>query len=840
MYDLKFALRQLLKNPGFTAVAVLTLALGIGANTAVFSLINSVLLKPVMARAPHQLVGLYQHERGNPENYQLFSFPDFNDLRTGKEVFADLVAVGLTTVGLRQGDLTLEVHANLVSANYFSMLGVSPAMGRGLLPEEETSMAPVVVLSHAFWQRLGGDPNIVGQVLKFTDGEVTVVGVMPSGFTGVQLMAPSMFLPASLVEKLQASPGQSGKHILKDRGERRFMVYGRLKPGLDLANVSRTLAVLNDRYPLADPNEPKGRTLLCTPPARFDFSNMPSRFTKMVSPVAAMALGLSALVLVIASLNLASMMLMRGTARRREMAVRLALGAGSGRILRQLLTEGLLLASVGGVAGLLLSTWAANLLRAFMAEGIPDGFPEFNFAPDWRMLVALLVFSSLATLVFAFGPAWKLMRFDINVDLKQHAAEEGQRRQPGRLGIQNTLVAGQMALSLALLVAAALFTRSAFMAIHATPGFEFGSNFYVRLKTSLIGATESQARELVRDATERLRALPGVESVSPAMNIPLGEDRWVRGIQLGGAPPPSSTAATFKEGKDLVVTYNVVGLDYFRTLGVPLLEGREFQRLEVESTNAPGVAIVTRNLAAELWPAQDPIGRSLQFEDRGEANRAPQVMTVVGVVPAVDWDIFEKTRPAGLYVPLGQQFLADPRLHVRLAPGIDPTPVMLAAQKELRRMDPRVPLVEIKTLQALHRDGMSVRIVRLGAILFGAFGMLAMLLCCVGVYGLKAYAVARRTREIGIRMAIGATPNNVLRMVLVESVLLSASGLSVGFLLAVGLGRVASQFLYQVPGFDPLTFALAPALLLAVVLFACWIPARRATKIDPMKALRYE
>jgi putative ABC transport system permease protein len=840
MSDLKFAFRQLLKNPGFTAVAVVTLALGIGANTAIFSLINSVLLKPVMSRDPHQLVGLYQQERENSQSYQLFSYPDFKDLQKGKEVFSDLVAMGLTTVGLRQGDLTLEVHASLVSANYVAMLGVVPAMGRGFLPEEEISAAPVVVLSHAFWQRLGGDPNIVGRVLKLSDGEMTVVGVMPKGFTGVQLMAPSMFLPLGLAERLHSHAGQSNEHILTDRGQRRFMLFGRLKPGLDLANVGGSLAVLNARFPLADPSEPKGRTLLCTSPARFDFSNVPSRFNQMVAPVAAMALGLSALVLVIASLNLASMMLVRGMARRREMAVRLALGAARGRILRQMLTEGLLLALIGGGAGLLLSTWAANLLRSFMAAGIPDGFPEFDFAPDWRMLAALLVFSSLATLVFALGPAWKLARLDINTDLKQQTAEEIRGPRATRLGFQNTLAIGQMALSLALLVAAALFTRSAFKAMDATPGFEFGSNFYVRLKTSLTGATEPQARELVRATMERLRSLPGVESVSPAMNVPLGEDRWVRGVQLGGAPPASRDAGTLKEGKQVVVTYNVVGLDYFRTLGVGLLEGREFERLEVESTNAPPVAIVTRNLAAELWPGQDPLGRSLQFGDPGESKSAPQVMTVVGVVPAVDWDIFERKRPAGIYVPLGQQFLADPRLHVRLAPGVDPTPVMLAARKELYRMDARVPLVEVKTLRALHRDGMSVRIVRLGAILFGAFGIVATLLCCVGVYGLKAYAVAHRTREIGIRIAIGATPNGVLGMILAQSAWLSALGLSLGFLLAVGIGRVASQFLYQVPGFDPLTFALAPLLMLAMVLLACWIPARRATKIDLMKALRYE
>jgi predicted permease len=473
-----------------------------------------------------------------------------------------------------------------------------------------------------------------------------------------------------------------------------------------------------------------------------------------------------------------------------------------------------------------------------MAAGI-EGFPEFNFNPDWRVLGVLLIFSSLATLLFGLGPAWKLVRLDVNADLKQHGGEQTEGRRAGRLGIQNALAVGQIALSLVLLVVAALFTRSAIEAVRANPGFEFGPNFYVTLKTSLTGDTEQQARELVRAATERLAAFPGVASVSPAMNIPFGEDRWVRGVQLAGTPRPTDAATTFAEGKELAVTYNVIGTDYFRTLGVPLLKGREFERREVETTNAPRVAIISQNLADQLWPGRDPLGRSVQFPS-DEPPRPPVVMTVVGVVPILDWDIFEKGRPAGVYVPLGQQFLASVRLHVRVAAGDDPASVMLAARNELRRLDPRLPLVEIKTLRALHRDGMSVRIVRLGAILFGTFGLLALFLCCLGVYGLKAYAVACRTREIGIRMAVGARSKDVLGMILAESAWLSALGLGLGFLLAVGIGRVASQFLYQVPGFDPLTFALVPALLLAVVLFACWLPAQRAAKVDPMEALRSE
>ncbi len=601
------------------------------------------------------------------------------------------------------------------------------------------------------------------------------------------------------------------------------------------------LSVLNQRFAIPDPREPKARTLVCRPPARFNFSSQPDQANQGLMPVAAMAFTLSTLVMLIACLNLANMMLARGAARRKEIAIRLALGAGRRRILGQLLTEGLLLALMGGLGGLLVSTWTMKLLSAFIysGAGMPPDFPRFDFAPDWRVLGTLVLLSGLATLFFALGPAWKLARLEVNADLKRHAGEDARELRRGRLGARNLLAVGQLAAALALLVAAALFTRSAMKIARANPGFEFGSNFYLSLDPSLAGYQEPRVRELISAAIERLSALPGVESVSSAMNIPFGNSDWTRGVQLAGAPPPSDAATTLPAGKELEVVYNVVGADYFHTLGLPLRRGREFERREAEFTNAPPVAIISQNLAEGLWPGEDPIGRSIQFPS-GTKDVAPTVMMVVGIVPAIDWRVFAKRRPAEVYVPLGQDFQPNLKLHVRVAPGVDPDRLMATARDELRRLDPRFPLTEVKTLAALHRDGPDARVAGFGALLFGAFGALAVCLSFLGIYGLKAYSVARRTREIGIRMAVGANRRDVVLMILRETAWLAIPGLGLGLLLSLAVGRLSGDFLYQVPPLDPLTFIVMPPLLLALALAACVIPARRAARVDPMVALRHE
>ena len=836
--DLRYALRQLLKNPGFTAVAVLTLALGIGANATIFSIINSILVKPLRVNRPEEIVGIYQHDRENPDSFHLFSYPDFVDLRSGQDsAFTELFAFARGSVAIRD-ELTKEVPVNLVSANYFTALGVPPALGRAFMQEEETSGAPVAVLAQAFWLKLGGDPAIIGTTLKLTRGEVTVIGVMPRGFTGAQLLAPALYLPLSAPESLLSGAGQAAPRPLANRGDRRFMLMGRLKPGLNLANASGALEVLSQRHAIADPAEPKARTLVCAPPARFNFSDGPARNNRGLGQIAGFAFGLSALVLLIACLNLANMMLARGTARRKEVAVRLALGAGRRRILSQLLTEGLLLALVGGLAGLLVSMGATRVLSSlvYSGAGMPADFPIFDFAPDGRALIALLGFSGLATVFFALGPAWRLARLEFNADLKQHSGEDVRQ---GRFGVRDFLAVGQMAFTLALLVAAALFCRSAINAYDANPGFELGSNFYVALDPKLTGTTDARAWSLNRAATEKLAALPGVESVSSALYIPFGNSWDGRDVQLGGAPPPSDAAATLSGGKQLPAAYNVVGANYFRTLGITLQRGREFERREEEANSAQPVAIISQALAELFWSGADPLGRTIQFPS-SDPKTSPKLMTVVGVVPTVQRRLFKEEPPAAVYVPLGQEFHPDFKLHVRVASGVDPTPLMATARAELHRLDAGIPLTEIKTLSAMHRDGPDVRVMRLGSVLVGAFGGLAMLLSSLGIYGLKSYAVARRTREIGIRMALGANPRKVVALILRESVWLAGLGLGLGLLLALAVGKLAANFLYHVPATDPITFIIVPPLLLAVALFACWLPARRAARVNPMVALRSE
>lgn len=580
---------------------------------------------------------------------------------------------------------------------------------------------------------------------------------------------------------------------------------------------------------------------MCAPPSRFHFSERPERKEGALAQVAGFAFGLSALVLIIACFNLANVMLARGSSRRKEIAVRLALGAGRGRVIRQLLTEGFLLAMLGSFAGVLFSFAATKLLATFIYSGAgrPPDFPIFNLAPDWRVFVALLFLAGLATLFFALGPAWKLVRLDVNSDLKQHAGEDARASGFRRISIRNLLAVGQMALSLALLIAASLFIRSATKAYDANPGFEFGSNFYVAVDPSLAGYADKRARELNREATENLSALPGVESVSSASTIPFGIDYESRNVQLGGAPPPNDQAATFADGKAIEVQYDVVGAKYFRTLGIPLLRGRAFERREEESTNGRPVAIISQNLANQLWPGTNALGRTIQFPTYDKKQK-PTALTVVGIVPASHWRLFEGKAPSEVFVPLAQDPFPDFKLLVRVAPGWNPVPLMNAARDELRRLDANIPITEIKTLQALHHNGPEVRVAELASILFGTFGALALFLSALGIYGLRAYVVSRRTREIGIRIAFGATGKTVMRMLLREGLWLAGFGLSIGVPLALAVGKVAGRYLYQVPAIDPISFVAMPLFLVTIALVACWIPARRAASIHPMQALRTE
>lgn len=828
MNDLKFAFRQLLKNPGFTAVALLTLGFSIGANTLIFSLINTVLFKPAWAKHGEQLVALYQQERRGPTpgQWRYFSYLDFADLRANHLVFADMAAEDQALIGFRDCGLNEMVPACVVSANYFSMLGVPPVLGRGFLLDEETTPTPAAVLTHAFWERLGGDPAIVGRTLKLSRGFVTVVGVMPVGFTGDRLLAPAMFLTLGAKEMLNSQPNQPSSHILANRAEREFTIIARLKDGLNLSTVSGSLAVLNGTFPQADPREVQTRTLVCAPADRFDYHPQPEHLERQAAPVAALAQGLALLVLFIACLNLANMLLARGAARRKEIAVRLSLGAERARILRQLLTEGLLLALLGGGTGLLVTSWGARVLEAVVAHRTGVELPAINSIIDWRLWTAFSALTLFALLFLALGPAVRLSRLDFNSDLKRTSGADSIERGRDILRIKHLVAIGQMALVMTVLIAAALFAHSAMNALRANPGFDFGSNFYIRIDQRQTADTRPQAVQLMRDIMDQIGSLPGVASVSPAWMIPFGRASSATSVWHGNTRPSP-------DERPPVANYNVIGMNYFQTLGVRVLRGREFNRDEVESSNAPPCVIVNQKLADRFWPGQDVIGQTLQIP-KGNA-------TVIGVVANVDWSLFEEQQPPEFYEPTAGDFGGTVwNLHVRVAQGFSADKLIAACHEALRRFDDRIPVPQIQTLTAMQRTNPRVVLMQLGGLLFGLFGAVAVFLSFLGIYGLKAYEVTRRTREIGIRMALGATAGNVLNMVLRGSAGLALWGIGFGLLLSVAVGHFASRFLYRVLPFDPLTFCLVPTALLGVVLFACFIPARRAAKVDPMEALRYE
>ncbi len=833
--DLRFGVRQLRKHPGFTAVAVVTLAFGIGANTVIFALINAALFKPVMARNPGQLVSLYQHDRGEAGagQWRHFSYPDFADLRASRSVFGDLAAVEDQFVGVQNGDLNEILPVCLVSANYFALLGVPPVLGRGFLPDEDSSPAVAAVLTHAFWERLGADPAIIGRTLKLTRGYATIVGVMPRGFTGSRLLAPAAFLSLGAEDQLNAQPGQAAGRVLSEREQRRFCVVGRLLDGLNVKSASGGLAVLNGQFPTSDPNDPQARTLVCTAPDRFDYHEMPERVDLQALPIAALAQALTILILFIACLNLANMMLARGASRQKEIAVRLSLGAGRGRILRQLLTEGLLLASLGGGAGVLVASWAASLLGTIVAGRLGVELPSRDSLVDGRLFAALAAFSLLATLFVAFGPAWRLSRLDFNADLKGEADAATNGRGSGLLRMKYLLATGQMALIMTMLIAAALFARSAMKAVGANPGFDFGENFFVIFDLRVTSASEAQVAELIHDATERLSRLPGVASVSPALLVPFGPAR------SGSVVWPGLTAPG-REDRLAQVTYNQAGANYFRTLGVALLRGREFNRAETESTAAPAAVIINQKLADQLWPGRDPIGQTLQVPNR-TALGAWHAATVVGVVANVDWNLFDQQAPAEVYEPPAGHFSgARWNLHVRVAPGASAVALMAACREALSGLDSRSPTPEIRTLTTMQRTNPQALLMEVGGLLFGVFGAVAAFLSFVGIYGLKAFEVTRRTREIGIRVALGASRGGVTRMVLRESAGLACWGLGLGLLLSVAVSCGTRRFLYQVQPFDPATYLAVPLLLLTVALLAAWLPARRAAAVEPMEALRHE
>jgi predicted permease len=809
--DVKYAVRRLIRAPGFTAVAVLSLALGIGANTAMFSLVNAVLLRDLPVRAPKQLVEIYTSESdGYP--YATSSYPDYRDLRENVDVFAGVVGTRTFISRMDRGGEPKVVFGELISWDYFDVLGVPMALGRPFLEEEDQTPGShaVVILGHTTWeQEFAADPSVLGRTIRLDGSPYTVVGVAPEAFTGsMPVMVTSMFVPLMMTNELMG--GVTGSDQLGRRQSRSMFLKGRLKPGVTPAQadgaVKAFAAGLAERYP--DTNELRTMTVL----ASGDVALHPLVDRALV-PVAGLLLTVVGIVLLIACANLASFLLARAEDRRKEIAVRLALGAGRAALVRQLLVETTLLAGLGGIAGFLLAKWTLGLLMSFQP---PLPIPvSFDVSLDRTVLWFTAGVSLAAGIAFGLAPALQATNPDVAPTLKDEGTGGGR---PRRLTLRNGLVVVQVAFSLVLLIGAGLFVRSLQKAQHIDPGFDTGPAAVLWPMPEMSGYETNQERDaFYRTLEERLLAHPDVDAVAQADLIPLGAGIQTRGYVIPGHPSDSPDG-------DHDIDNATVRPGYFDAMGIPLLRGRDFQEADVDGDE---VAVVSQAFADRFFPGEEVIGRVIE-------NSVGDPIRIVGLVGDVKVrTLGEEARPY-VYGLNGQ--LAVPGLQI-VVRGRGTGPHLLeVARGVLREVDPDVVVMDAKTMN----DHLAIMLFppRMAALLLSVFGGLALTLASIGIYGVVSYAVSKRTRELGIRMSLGASASDVVRMAVGGGMRLVVIGSVVGILLAVGVTWSIAGFLYGIGTTDVVTFAAIPAILSGVALLAAYVPARRASAVDPVRALR--
>ena len=826
LQDLRYAVRVLRKQPAFSLTAALVLSLGIGGSSAIFSIVNGMFLRPLLIRQPQRIVGVYSKDTVKPGTYRAFSYPNYADLRADNRVFSSLTAHNLALVGLTEGDSTRRVFADAISANYFATFGVPLYRGRPFAEAEEQpgSGIPAAILSYNYWTKRGADPDILGKTVQVNGRAYTIIGIAPAGFTGTAaLISPELYLPLGMYEHY-ANDFEGHVKPLAARDNPVLMLVGRLQDGVSPQQADAALALVAERLAKAYPAENKDQTLLTHRLSRMSISTAPESDSELTAPFV-LLMAMAGVVLLIASLNVASMMLARGAARRREIGIRMALGARRRNIAQQLFTEGLVLSLAGGAAGIVVAYAGTTLLVRSLARMVPLDL-VFSAAPDWRVAAATAGFSVLSALVFGLGPARSLSRGSVIADIKE---ESGQREPARRFSRRNLLVAGQIALSLMLVSAAGLFLRSAWNAAAVQPGFRIDNEVVVELDPSLAGYDETRGRQLYRTLLERLGNLPGVQSASLAATVPFGMFSLGRTVERADAPAAANQ-------KGLSFRSNIVSENYFTTLGIPVLRGRSFQ--ESQTAGGPAVVILDQNAAEKLWPHGNPIGQRVRFSASDAAKQATVEAEVVGIVGNVQDDVIGSSDQPHVYLPFAQQYQANMNIHLQVAHA-DST-MLEAVRREVLAVDGRLALLSLRSLRTHVDSSFGLWVLGIAARMFSIFAATALLLAMVGLYGLRAYTVARRTREIGIRMALGARPSEARRMILREGLALTAAGLGVGLLLSVSAGKAVASLLYRVPGFDPLVLGTAAAVLAVVSLVACYLPAARASRVDPMIALRQE
>jgi predicted permease len=812
--DLLYALRTLAKSPGYAAAAVLSLALGIGANTTIFSLVNALLLNPLPVERPAELVAVQTVDENNP-GVSTVSHPNYRDIRDNNDVFTGLAAYSFPNLVsmLTGNDEPEQVFAEFVTGNYFDVLGLEPALGRFFLPEEDATPGshPVTVLGHGLWsRRFGNDSKVLGSIVRVNGRPFTVVGVAPEGYKGASVIfGPDLWIPTMMQEELAAA---QFRDFVDDRRALFFNVFGRLRPGTSQEQASANVAVIMNALAREYPEPNRGRSATTVPLT--EASIFPGGRSAMVlgSAVLVTVVGL---VLLIACSNVANLMLAKAVARRKEVAIRLSMGAGRMRLIRQLLTESTLLGLLGGLVGLVVAYLGRNFIWSFRPAFVADNIVEPTL--DSRVFLFALGISLATGLLFGLVPALQASRFAVVDALKNESRSFGGERR--RVSLRNGLVVVQVALSIVSLVAAGLFLRSSIAAHEIDPGFETRRLGVVIVSPGQGGYDQSRSEQFYDEVLERVGSLPGLRSASWASNLPL----------FGGF-----SRSIFPEGQEdqerqggILVSTNVIDVGFLETFDVALLRGRDFTG--GDRKDSVPVAIINEKMAERFWPGEEALGKRFRMYGNDFFQE------VVGIVETTKIATLGEDPQACAYLPLEQNFSDLMTLYLRTEG--DPTAVMAAAQREIRAMDPLVPLINPMTVGEVIDQSLFAP--KLAAGLLGVMGAIALVLASVGLYGVLAFRVAQRSQEIGLRMALGARRSNVLRMVLFGAMELVGIGVAIGLAAAFAVSRAVVSLLYGISATDPVTFLGVTFTLAVVAVAASSVPALRASRVDPLVALRY-
>jgi predicted permease len=814
--DIRFGARILRKNPGFTAIAILTLALGVGANSAIFTVVNSMLLRPLAVKDPGQITVLaFQHGPGN--STMSVSYPEYEHIRQQAESpFSDVIGWELGSAGLRVDNKNYALIMNYVPGNFFDVLGIQPAHGRLFFPSEGKTPGadPIVVLGYAFWYaRLGADPNIVGSKVMLNGHPFTVAGIAPKDFHG---LAPFLDMQAYVPFAMYVTVG-GPPDLLTNTKNDNLHLLGRLRQGVTFSQASAALSLEANRLAQQFPETDKNLVVHVFPELRTRPDPESSAGIVLASRL---FLALAALVLVLACVNVANLLLVRATTRNREMAIRTAMGGTRARLIRLLLTESVLLALAGGAAGVLLGKWGSHAISSVNLHTTLPLAIDFSF--DWRVFTYSFLAALFTGVLVGIVPAVRASRANLMDVLR----ESGRTVALGRHRFRNSLVTVQIAGSLMLLVVAMLFTRSMAKAQHVDLGFQPEGLVNMTMDPTGIGYTHEQSAQFFDQLIQRVRALPGVNSASIAFAVPMGYYNSVTTLDIDGYQPPPS------EGAPMLYD-NVVSPGYFQNMRIPVERGRDFTDGDKKDTQA--VAVVNEAMARKFWPGRDAIGRHFKMR----SDKQQRSIEIVGIARDSRYDDLSGNIAPFLYVPFSQHDTFPLRtLQIRSTGNLDS--VISSVQKTIADMAPALPVFNVQTMSEGLNTINGVLTYELGAAVAACMGILGLILAIVGVYGVVSYATNQRTHEIGIRVALGAQSDQIVKLVLKQGLHVVSIGIGIGLLCALAAGRVVGQFLVGVGAADPLTFISVSLILAAVSLFACWIPARRAVRVDPAVALRHD